>query len=241
MGGAFSSAGGSGSASSKNKQQSLQASRRAEISDIDRAVLDLKNARDRLTRYRNKLQTDSDKLVEQARKAKLKGRNETALGLLRLRKYKSQQADAVDGQLLTVLQMVETIDSKQNEKQVLDALASGKDALKLMHEQTTVDDVLNLFDEIKEELEVEREITEILQGVPTLSPADEAAVEEELERMEAEMNGTKVDEAAAAAAELPAVPTTKLPDLPTTEAIASSNAAAATATAAKPERVAVPG
>jgi charged multivesicular body protein 6 len=237
MGGAFSSAGGSGSASKSNKQ-SLQASRRAEISDIDRAVLDLKNARDRLTRYRNKLQDDSDKLVEQARKAKLKGRNETALGLLRLRKYKAQQADSVDGQLLTVLQMVETIDSKQNEKQVLDALATGKDALKAMHEQTTVDDVLNLFDEIKEELEVEREITEILQGVPTLSPADEMAVEEELERMQAEMNGTKIDEAAAAAAQLPAVPTTKLPDLPATaDAIVSSNAAAA----AKPERVAVPG
>jgi phage shock protein A len=74
MGGAFSS-GGSGSSGSK-------ANRRAEISDIDRAVLDLKNARDRLTRYRNKLQADSDKLVEQARHAKSKGRNETALGLL---------------------------------------------------------------------------------------------------------------------------------------------------------------
>jgi phage shock protein A len=76
MGGAFSSGGSVGSSGGS------KVNRRTEISDIDRAVLDLKNARDRLTRYRNKLQADSDKLVEQARQAKLKGRKETALGLL---------------------------------------------------------------------------------------------------------------------------------------------------------------
>jgi Snf7 len=128
---------------------------------------------------------------------------------------------------------VETIDSKQNEKQLLDALASGKDALKRMHEETTVDDVLNLMDQIQEEIAVEQEITEILQNVPTLSPADELAVEQELEQMQSEMNAPKLD---AATAQLPQVPTTKLPELPTKqEAVASSSSAA------QPERVAVPG
>jgi hypothetical protein len=153
----------------------------------------------------------------------------------RLRKYKTQQANAVDEQLLTVLKMVETIDSKQNEKQVLDALASGKDALKKMHEETTVDDILKLMDQIQEEIAVEQEITEILQGVPTLSPADELAVEKELETMQAEINATKVDDAAA---QLPAVPTTKLPDLPTSEPIA---AGPSTGKPQRPDRVAVPG
>jgi division protein CdvB (Snf7/Vps24/ESCRT-III family) len=227
MGGAFSSGGSSG------RSSGTKVDRRAEISDIDRAVLDLKNARDRLTRYRNKLQADSDKLVEQARQAKSKGRDSTALGLLRLRKYKTQQANAVDEQLLTVLRMVETIDSKQNEKQVLDALASGKDALKRMHEETTVDDILNLMDQIQEEIAVEQEITEILQGVPTLSPADELAVEHELEMMRAEMNEAKVNDTPV---QLPAVPTTKLPDLATPEPIAAASSAGKT-----PGMVAVPG
>lgn len=242
MGGAFSSS----SSNSKAKTAPPNAvNRQAEISDVDRAVLDLKNTRDRLTRYRNKLQADSDKLVEQARHAKLHGRKETALGLLRLRKYKTQQANGVDEQLLTVLQMVETIDSKQNEKQLLDALAIGKDALKRMHEETTVDDVLHLMDQIQEEIAVEQEITEILQGVPTLSPADELAVEQELAQMQEDMmseTGSKREEGTATSAvhELPAVPTTKLPDLPTrtttTPTITSSTAATQ-----QPERVAIPG
>jgi hypothetical protein len=146
----------------------------------------------------------------------------------------------VDEQLLTVLKMVETIDSKQNEKQVLDALASGKDALKKMHEETTVDDILNLMDQIQEEIAVEQEITEILQGVPTMSPADELAVEQELETMQAEMDAAKVNDAAAM--QLPAVPTGKLPNLPTSEPIeAAALSSSFAGKTQRPDRVALPG
>jgi phage shock protein A len=223
-----------GSFTSKYKQQQQQPavnkSTQSQISEIDRAVLDLKNARDRLQRYRNKLQTDSDKLVEQARQAKLKGRTETALGLLRLRKYKLQQATSCEEQLLNVLQMVETIDSKQNEKQLLEALATGKDALKRMHEETSVDDVLNLMDQVQEEIAVENEITEILKGVPTLSAADELAVEQEFEQMQAEMIMENQQQ------QLPAVPTTKLPEITVTTAPTETLVTAQE----QPERVAVP-
>lgn len=208
----------------------------AQVSDIDRAVLDLKNARDRLQRYRNRLQNDGDKLVHQAKVAKASGRQSTALGLLRLRKHKLRQADACEEQLLTVLQMVETIDSKQNEKQLLEALASGKDALKRMHEETTVDDVLNLMDQVQEEIEVEREINDILQNVPTLSPADELAVEAELDQLQADLlqEAAKHDATTTAAMNLPEAPTTKLPDV---TPVSASTAAAQQ----QPERVAVPG
>jgi predicted metalloprotease len=37
--------------------------------------------------------------------------------------------------------MVETIDSKQNDSAILQAMAIGKDTLKKMHEETTVEDV----------------------------------------------------------------------------------------------------
>lgn len=201
------------------------------ISDVDRAILDLKNARDRLQRYRTKLEADDAKLLTQAKKAKDTGKRERALGLLRLRKYKTQQAKTCEDQLFNVLQMVDTIDSKQNETQMLSALAAGKDTLKKMHEETTVDDVLDLMEEIKDGIAVEQEITEILQGVPELSAADEDAVEAELEALQREMEGgtqsdtTKIPE-------MPVVPTSKLPDVqePVHEAAK-----------AKLARVAVPG
>jgi charged multivesicular body protein 6 len=192
-----------GGSSSKPKKTPVP-----EISQIDRAVLDLKNARDRLHRYRKKLEQDEEKLVAQAKKAKEAGKKEKAIGLLRLRKYKQAQASSCESQLLNVLQLVETIDSKQNEAQVLSALAAGKDTLKKMHAETTVDDVLNLMDEVREEIEVEHEINAILNEVPNLSPEDEDAVAAELEALQKEMEGTTTT-----IPNLPVAPDTKLPTI----------------------------
>ena len=213
MGGAFSSGGGGSS-----KQQKPPA---ATISSTDRAVLDLKNSRDRLSRYKKKLEMDEQKLVSRAKQAKEKGQTKTALNLLRLRKYKLREVETVEGQLLNVLQMVQTIDSKQNEAQMLSAMKAGKDTLQHMHEQMSVDDVIDLMDQIQEQNEVEDEISNIIQqGVPELSMADEAAVEAELEAlMQGEGMGVSTPAATTTLPEvptgeiLPQAPTTKLPEV----------------------------
>lgn len=180
------------------------------ISEIDRAVLDLKNSRDRLHRYRTKLERDDDRMLSSAKAAKDAGQTKKALGILRLRKYKQAQAEACEAQLLTVLQLVETIDSKQNQSAVLQAMAAGKDTLKKMHEEMSVEDVMDLMDQVSEENEAEQEINEILQGVPNLSMDQEESVEAELQALEDMMN------AATAVDTLPTAPTTKLPEaLPT--------------------------
>jgi hypothetical protein len=199
------------SSSTQKKKRVLGGS----VSDIDRAVLDLKNARDRLNRYKKKLDQDEGKIVARAKKAKQEGQTKNALNLLRLRKIKTREVETVEAQLLTIMQMVQTIDSKQNESQVLAAMAKGKNTLQKMHEETSVDDVLDLMDAITEQTEVEREISKILEGVPTmLSVEDEAAVEAELETMMLEMLGEQQTTTTA----LPTVPTSApLPVAPTGE------------------------
>ena len=72
---------------------------------------------------------------------------------------KQKEVDSVASQLLNVEQMVQTIDSKQNEKQVLDALRTGKDALAKMQRETTVDNTLNLMDQIQEQNETQKDLT----------------------------------------------------------------------------------
>jgi hypothetical protein len=177
------------------------------ISDIDRAILDLKVSRDRLQRYRQRLEQDEQRLLAQAKAAKAAGKQTRALGLLRLRNYKQNQLKSVEDQLLNVLQMVETIDSKQNESQLLAALSKGKDALKQLHQEHSVDRVLELMDQVQEEIEVEREINQILEDVPTLDPAQEEAVQAELEAL----MGETLPQVPTVPVELPQVPTTKLP------------------------------
>jgi len=162
--------------------------------------------------------------VEQAKQAKRNGRKETALGLLRLRKFKQEQAASCEDQLLNVLTMVETIGSRQNDAAMLAARKAGKDTLQKMHEETTVDDVLNLMEAIQEEHEVEQEISSILQQVPELSADAEQAVEAELEALQAELAGPL---------DLAVAPTDKLPQV---EAEITT-----TTTTQQPVRIAVPG
>jgi uncharacterized protein YegP (UPF0339 family) len=223
MGGVLSS-NNSNSSSNTGSSKRKAAPPGGTVSATDRAVLDLKNARDRLTRYRNKLEADEQRVIARAKQYKEKGDTKNALNLLRIRKIKQKEVDTAEGQLLNVMQMLQTIDSKQNEVQLLQAMKVGKDTLQRMHEETTVDDVLELMDEIKEQHELEREMNSIFEGVPELSVEDEAAVEAELEAL---MGGTE---------QLPVAPTTKpLPTAPTTK----PSAAVPTETPVVEEKVAV--
>jgi charged multivesicular body protein 6 len=209
-----------GASSSKKKAHTAHGG--GTISSVDRSMLDLKNARDRLSKYKTKLELDESKLVSRAKAAKQAGQTSTALGLLKLKKYKQREMESVEGQLLTVLQMCQTIDSNQNQSQVLSAMAQGKDALAKMHATTTVDDVLDLMDQIQEQHELEKEISDILQDVPELSVEDEAAVEAELEALIAQQQ-----QQSTTTTEFPTAPSTKpevLPTVPTTNLLPQAQA-----------------
>eukprot|EP00934_Nitzschia_sp_Nitz4_P000113 Nitzschia sp. Nitz4//scaffold129_size63868//13638//14333//NITZ4_006195-RA/size63868-processed-gene-0.66-mRNA-1//-1//CDS//3329534893//113//frame0 len=225
----------SSTAAAKQKAAVKQRNQQS-ISAVDRAMLDLKNARDRLSKYQTQLQRDETQLVERARQAKQQGKTQRALQLLKIKKIKTTEVQQVEAQLLNVLQMVQTMDSKQNEAQVLKAMAQGKDALHKMHQETTVEDVLDLMDQIREEAEVEQEINGILSNAPELSPEDEVAVEAELEALMMQ-EGLVSNTTTTNDLQLPEVPTgTPLPKVPTTQLPDPTAVAAAT----EEKRIALP-
>lgn len=205
MGGAFSS-----SSSSKPKKKPAGGT----ITDIDRAVLDLKNSRDRLNRYKAKLERDNEKLRSRAKELNSQGKKSTALNLLKLRKYKLKEVERVDSQLMTIFQMVEQIQSKENEVEVLAAMRSGKNALNKLHEETSIEDVLQLMDEVQEANEVEQEISQILGSgaADALTSDEEDQIAAEFAALEKEMSETKVEEEEPKI-NLPEVPSTTLPEV----------------------------
>lgn len=224
--------GGALSSSSGNAQKKAAANRsqaQSQITDVDRAILDLKNTRDRLTKYNNELEVSIEKLIQRAKAAKEAKRTQTALGLLRLKKYKQTQVENVQTQLLNVHQMIGTIDSQQQNAQLVQSMKAGKEALAKLHAETTVDEVLNLMDEIAEQHEVEQEISEIINGaVPSLTLDQEEAVEAELAALMVEMG---VQEEAKPDLVLPEVPSDKLPEVVAPEKTAEK----------QPERVPIAG
>jgi charged multivesicular body protein 6 len=76
----------------------------AEVTDHDRAVLDLKNTRDKLSRHRKKADKEAGKLAEQAKILVKEGRKDRALLLLKIKKFKMMHVEKVDMQLFQVIQ-----------------------------------------------------------------------------------------------------------------------------------------
>ena len=166
------------------------------ITPLDRATLDLKNSRDRLTKYRTKLNLDADKLASRAKALHADGNTSYALKIMKLRKYKLQEADRVEEQLLTVLRMVDKISEKQNEREVIAAMNRGKDALQILHDEMGIDDVMNLMDDIRDQDEVEKRINEMLgeEGMRVMEEmgGDDEAILAELEQLEEEIKWVQV-------------------------------------------------
>ena len=223
MGGSFSS--------SSHSSSAKKAANAASITATDRAILDLKNARDRLQRYRTQLEKDEVKLTERAKAAKANGDTRRAMHYLKIKRHKTKEADNVNAQLLTVLQMVDTISSKQNENELLTALRTGKDALAALHQEMSVDDVIQLMEEVEDQNEVEREINDILAQGAGLDDMDVEALEAELLELVPQEEQAEVEQEAKVP-DMPVAPSDKLPEV---EAPAKEEEAAAS----KPARVAV--
>lgn len=181
------------------------------ITAADRAVLDLKNSRDRLGRFRKKLEMDQEKLLERAKKSQKEGNKSMAMHLMKLRKHKISEVTNVENQLLTIYEMVDKIAGKENELEIMKAMDEGKNALEYLHREMSVDDVLHLMDEIEEQSEVEHQINEILRQGAGLSSIDESAIEDELAAMEMELQKEKGGEIQEP--NLPVVATGALPDI----------------------------
>lgn len=180
------------------------------IFHTDRAVLDLKNSRDRLTRYRTKINLDSEKLLDKAKLYKSQNQTSTALNLLKLRKLKLKETDKINEQLLTIQSMVSNIQSKEQEKEALTALRQGKNALQKLHEENTLEDVIKLMDEVEEQNEIERQINDVVnQTGQNLSEFEEGELEDELLAL---MGGDAVEENEKPL-DLPNVPNQKLPEV----------------------------
>ena len=183
------------------------------ITAQDRAVLDLKNARDKLRRFQAKLDAESEQLTKRASQLLRDGKKDRALLTLKFRRFRQDKANAVDGQLLRLEDMVSAIRWEERQSEVVTALREGNEALKSLHED--MGDVSALMDETRDQLEMEREVSALLSGETT----DDADLLAELDAM------------AAPALDLPAAPSSLPAALP---------AAPSPVPERRPERVAVP-
>ncbi|XP_078048188.1 vacuolar protein sorting 20 [Augochlora pura] len=151
------------------------------ITEQDRAVLQLKQTRDKIKQYRKRIEQtlENDRLL--AKKLIQNGRKDRALLLLRKKKFQEQLLSKTDGQLENLERMVYDIEFAQVEMKVVDGLKVGNIALKKLHDLLSIEEIDKIMDETKEGIDKQKEIDEILLG--SLTQEDEGEVVAELDAL----------------------------------------------------------
>ncbi|XP_066594866.1 charged multivesicular body protein 6 [Prorops nasuta] len=147
------------------------------ITEHDKAVLQLKQTRDKIKQYQKKLEISLEKERLLARKLVKDGKKERALLLLRKKRFQEQLLVKTDGQLENLERMTHDIEFAQVEIKVVDGLKVGNTALKKLQALLSIDDIEKVMDETREGIEKQQEIDEILSG--ELTAEDESEVEAE--------------------------------------------------------------
>lgn len=171
------------------------------VTDQDKAILQLKQQRDKLKQYQKRITLQLEKERNLAKLLLKDGKKEKALLLLKKKRYQDQLLDKTENQISNLEQMVQDIEFMQIEMKVIEGLKVGNDCLKRMHEIMSIEDVERILDETQEAIEYQRQIDELLAG--SLTQEDEEDILAELEAI------TQGEDIA-----LPDVPNEALPEIP---------------------------
>ncbi|EUC41724.1 hypothetical protein COCMIDRAFT_105389 [Bipolaris oryzae ATCC 44560] len=161
------------------------------ISAQDKAILDMKNQRDKLRQYQKRITILTDREKEIAKQCLAKGDTKSAKLALRRKKYQESLLSKTDSQLAQLEVLTSDIEFALVQKDVLYGLQQGTAVLKEIHkEMGGIENVEKLLGENEEARAYQEEVSEMLAN--KMSNQDEDEVEDELEALEAEVNGTKL-------------------------------------------------
>ncbi|KAJ5802360.1 SNF7 family protein [Penicillium pulvis] len=173
------------------------------ISSQDRAILDLKNQRDKLKQYRKRITVLTDRETEIAKECLAQNDRRRALLALRRKKYQESLLDKTDGQLAQLEQLASQVEFSLVQKDVLFGLQQGTEVLQAINkEMGGIEGVERLMGETEEARAYQEEISQMLEG--NLTNQDEDDVEEELAALQRETQPNVVQK-------LPNAPNNTLP------------------------------
>ncbi|KAL8377744.1 hypothetical protein RB595_008435 [Gaeumannomyces hyphopodioides] len=107
----------------------------SKVTSQDRAILDLKNQRDKLHRYQKRITQLTDKETEIARRMLAQGDKKRALLALRRKKYQESLLSKTDAQLDQLEKLVNSVEFALISKDVVFGLEQGTKVLEQIHKE----------------------------------------------------------------------------------------------------------
>ncbi|CEN62116.1 Putative SNF7 family protein (AFU_orthologue; AFUA_1G09220) [Aspergillus calidoustus] len=158
------------------------------ISAQDRAILDMKNQRDKLHQYQKRITVLTDRETAIAKECLARNDRKRALLALRRKKYQESLLAKTDAQLAQLEQLTSQVEFALVQKDVLFGLQQGTQVLNTIHkEMGGIEGVEKLLGENEEARAYQEEVSQMLAG--HLSNQDEDEVEDELETLRQEVQG----------------------------------------------------
>lgn len=171
------------------------------ISAQDKAILDMKNQRDKLHQYQRRITVLTDRETSIAKEMLSKGDKGKALLALRRKKYQESLLLKTDAQLEQLESLTRSVEFALVQKDVIYGLQQGTKVLQAIHkEMGGIEHVDKLMGETAEAIAYQKEISIMLGDQMTNQDEDE--VEDELAALEAEVSGIS----------MPTAPNTRLPE-----------------------------
>ncbi|KAG8507513.1 Charged multivesicular body protein 6 [Galemys pyrenaicus] len=149
------------------------------VTEQDKAILQLKQQRDKLKQYQKRITQQLERERGVARQLLRDGKKERAKLLLKKKRYREQLLEKTENQITSLETMVQSIEFTQIEMKVMEGLQFGNECLKKMHQVMSIEDVERILDETQEAVEYQRQIDELLAG--SFTQEDEDAILEELD------------------------------------------------------------
>ncbi|CAO2646333.1 Charged multivesicular body protein 6 [Lemmus lemmus] len=108
--------------------------KQSRVTEQDKAILQLKQQRDKLRQYQKRVTQQLEKERALARQLLRNGRKERAKLLLKKKRYREQLLDRTENQISSLEAMVQSIEFTQIEMKVMEGLKVGNECLNKMHQ-----------------------------------------------------------------------------------------------------------
>uniref|UniRef100_A0A224XK52 Putative autotransporter adhesin n=1 Tax=Panstrongylus lignarius TaxID=156445 RepID=A0A224XK52_9HEMI len=179
------------------------------VTEHDKAVLQVKQQRDKLKQYQIKIEQKLENERLLAKKLLTSGQRERAKLLLKKKRYQENLLEKTDGQLENLEKMIQDLEFAQVEIKVVTGLKIGSEALKSLNEILNIDEIERIMDETREGIEKQQEINDLLNG--KLTEEDEEDIEKEYNEL-LKLEEEEISE------KLPDIPVIE-PELPATDSV----------------------
>ncbi|KRG03991.1 charged multivesicular body protein 4b isoform X1 [Drosophila mojavensis] len=177
------------------------------------AIQKLRETENMLIKKQEFLESKIEEELNTARKNASKNKRELALQALKKKKRLEKQLQQIDGTLSTIEMQREALESANTNTAVLTTMKNAADALKSAHQNMDVDKVHDMMDDIAEQQDVAREISDAISNpVAFGADLDDEDLERELDELEQENFDKEIIGIPEPTPTLPEAPTEDLPE-----------------------------